>query len=234
MNFNEIYVVVPVYNESSTIESVINDLSKYTNNIIIVDDGSIDNTCDIIKDLNIVLLRHKTNLGQGAALRTGIEFCIKLNAKFILTFDADGQHLASDIPHMFYEITSNKLDIILGSRFLGSASNIPFGKFLFLKIAIKFTKFISNIKLTDVHNGLRLFTYDTAMKLDLTENNMSHASRIIDSIKQNNLKYKEVPVNILYTQYSISKGQSYYKIIKTGLYILKYKLLNSNNDRTIK
>ena len=226
MRFNEIYVVIPVFNESYTVQSVLEDLLKYTNNIIIVDDGSTDNTYNIIKNLNVKILRHFNNLGQGAALRTGIEFCIENKAKYILTFDADGQHQASDIPNMYNEIIVNKLDIVLGSRFLGSAVDMPHAKYILLKIALFFTRIISNINLTDVHNGLRLFTLDTAMKLDLSENNMSHASSIIDSIKKKKLHFKEVPVNILYTPYSINKGQSYFEIIKTGMYIIKKKVLN--------
>jgi hypothetical protein len=128
---------------------------------------------------------------------------------------------------MLNEIKVNKLDIVLGSRFLGSAVNMPKAKFILLKIALIFTRIISNIKLTDVHNGLRLFTLETALKLDLSENNMSHASSIIDSIKKKKLHFKEVPVNILYTTYSINKGQSYFEILKTGIYIIKKKIIKN-------
>jgi glycosyltransferase involved in cell wall biosynthesis len=226
---SDIFIIIPAYNEEKTIEKVIKKLQKQGfKNIVIIDDGSSDNTYNISKSLGIYSLKHKINLGQGASLRTGLEFAIENNAKYIVTFDADDQHDEKDIKKLLIPIITDNYDVSLGSRFLkkNSAKNITFSRKLILKGGILFTRIISNIKLTDVHNGIRAFNQTSAKLMKITEKRMEHASEILDLISKHKLKYIEIPVNIKYTDYSNEKGQSSMNAIKIAIKMVLKKILD--------
>ncbi len=209
---NQIYFVIPAYNESKIIKSVLQNLinNGYTK-LIVVDDGSKDNTSDIICSMNnIYSLKHVVNRGQGAALKTGIDFALlQKDCKYIVTFDSDGQHRLDDLSKFISVLDSGKADIVLGSRFLSKESTklVPFKKIVLLKCALFITKLISNIKLTDTHNGYRVMNRGIAEKINITLDGFEHASEIIDEIAKKKIRFKEVPVFIDYTNYSKQKGQ---------------------------
>jgi len=205
---SKVAIIIPMYNEELTIKNVVLELQqKYPDyEIIIVDDASEDNSYKEATIKGVWLLKHIVNLGQGAAIQTGIEFVRKLNIKYIITFDADGQHNADDIKE-FVATLEKGYDIVLGSRFLGSAENISFFKKYFLKLSRIFTFISTGIWLSDSHNGLRAIDISNP-NFNITENRMAHASEIIDLIKKLNMKYIEKPCTIRYTSYSLKKGQS--------------------------
>ncbi|BCD62623.1 polyprenyl-phospho-N-acetylgalactosaminyl synthase [Nitratiruptor sp. YY08-26] len=156
----------------------------------------------------VYLLRHIINLGQGAALQTGIDFAKKLGCKYVVTFDSDGQHCAEDIEKFIEVLRKDEADIVLCSRFLGKAENIPPLRKNFLRIAALVERVLTGIKLTDVHNGFRAINIAKFPDFVITQNRMSHASEIIDLIKKLKMRYKEIPCTIRYSEYSLSKGQS--------------------------
>lgn len=225
MNKSQVYITIPLYNDSKMILKVIKSLKdKGYNNIVVVDDGSKDNGYNVVKEnTNVILTKHIINRGQGAALQTGMEIAIDKGAKYIVHFDSDGQHDVKDIDHMLKTLIESKYDIVLGSRFL-QKNNIPLKKRIVLKLGILFTYLLSQIWLTDVHNGLRVMTSETAKKLNLQYDRMEHASEILDKIKVLNLKYTEVPVTIHYTKYSMSKGQSISNSINIAFKLISSKL----------
>lgn len=202
-------VIIPAYNEGKIIRRTITQLEPYFKNIIFINDGSSDNTRQQALQTNAKVLSHPINLGQGAALRTGFDYAL-LNPQYeyFVTFDADGQHDPKDAVKMVNYLISHKLDVVLGSRFLGQAANLGTSKKMLLKAAVKFTNYTSRLKLTDAHNGLRVFNRKAAELLDLTMPDMTHASQINHRIKEHNLSYAELPVTITYTEYSKAKGQS--------------------------
>jgi glycosyltransferase involved in cell wall biosynthesis len=205
---NKIYIVIPAYNEEGSIGGTIADLKKHGyNNIIVIDDGSTDQTFRSAKRSGAVIISHPINLGQGSALQTGMEYALYSGAEAIVTFDADGQHMAGDIAALLKPIRSGKADAALGSRFLNKKSNIPWTKKLILKAGAFLLFLMYGILLTDAHNGLRAFTADAAAKMNLESHGMEHASEIIEKIKLEKIRYIEVPVTIKYTSYSIKKGQ---------------------------
>jgi glycosyltransferase involved in cell wall biosynthesis len=204
----KIFVVVPAYNEATTVRSVVRELLQLYPSVIVVDDGSSDETSSEALSSGATLLRHAINLGQGAALQTGIEYSLSAGARVIATFDADGQHLSSDVVNLVTPILDGQADIVLGSRFLGRAEDIPFTRWVLLKGGILFTRLVSGVNLTDVHNGLRAFSRRAAKKLHITINRMGHASELIDQTKRSKLSYVEVPVQVRYTEYSRRKGQN--------------------------
>lgn len=218
-------IVIPVYNEGEVIKSVIDDILKTYRDVICVNDGSFDNSADEILKTKAYLIEHPINMGQGAALQTGLDFALqKAEYDYFVTFDADGQHRIEDVIKMLKTIREKDLDIVLGSRFLGEAENIWWLKKIILKTAIIFSNTLSGLKLTDTHNGLRVLNRKAAQSMQLRMSDYSHASEIIERIAENKLKYAEVPVTIVYTDYSRSKGQSLINAINIAFDMLIQKV----------
>lgn len=218
-------IIIPAYNEEKAISGVIKDLQENNyQNILVIDDGSKDKTADIAKQSGAKVIRHLINRGQGAALQTGHEYALKNGAEIIVHFDADGQFLAKDIENMLSEL-NNGYEITLGSRFLDKKPiNIPLEKKIVLKAGKLFTRIFSNISLSDTHNGFRAIKREALTKIKITQDGMAHASEIIDLIKQNNLKYKEVPVTVIYSEYALSKGQSIFNSLRIAFKLFIRKL----------
>ena len=208
---HDIWVVIPAYNEETTIGQVLEQFQGEPYSILVVDDCSTDGTSEIALKYPITLLRHIINLGQGAALQTGFDYILKqTSAKYIITFDSDGQHQISDLPKLLEPLKAENIDVTLGSRFITNETTkqIPFTKLVTLKLGLLFTKLTTKLKVTDTHNGLRGFTAEALKKIQIHQNRMAHASEILSQIAKQELKYKEVPVAVLYTSYSKKKGQS--------------------------
>jgi polyprenyl-phospho-N-acetylgalactosaminyl synthase len=220
----KVFIVIPAYNEEMNIGSVIEGLKNAGyHNILVVNDGSADKTRERSLEVGAEVIDHIINRGQGAALRTGIEYLRENhNPDIIITFDADGQHSYEDIPKLILPIIEEDIDITLGSRFLTNKNdaNIPFLRKLVLKAGVLFTNIISNVKLTDTHNGLRALGKRAVEKIEIYHRGMEHASDIIDEISKKRLRYKEVPVQIAYSEYSKRKGQKTSGFIKMGVKIL--------------
>lgn len=207
-------IIIPVYNEGKVIRGVVNNVLKEFKHVICVNDGSRDNSADEILQTKARLVNHPINMGQGAALQTGIEYARLLpDVDSFVTFDADGQHRISDVKHMLKVLKEQKVNIVLGSRFLGKVENISPIKKQVLKLATAFSNATSGLKLTDTHNGLRVFDRYTAERMQITMPDMAHASEILTLIKRNNLTYVEAPVTIAYTDYSKAKGQSIFNAV---------------------
>ena len=205
---NKISIIIPAYNEEKTISKVIKDLkdNEY-NDIVVIDDGSKDNTSETAKKAGATVLKHIINRGQGAALKTGFDYALNQNANIVITFDADGQHLASEIKNLILPIIKDSAEVTLGSRFLKKIK-MPFIRRLFLKAGAFIFLIMYGIKLTDSHNGFRAISRKALQKIELKTDGMEHASEIVEEIAKKKIKYKEVPVTILYTNYSKAKGQS--------------------------
>lgn len=217
-------VIIPVYNESKVIKGVLDKVLKNFKHVVCVNDGSSDNSSSEISKTKAYLVEHPINMGQGAALQTGIEFARGLPVDYFVTFDADGQHRISDVKTMLNEIRKGKHDIILGSRFMGDAIGMKTSKLLVLKLAIKFSNITSGLKLTDTHNGLRVFNRNVAEELQITLPDMAHASEILEIIADKKYRYKEVPVTIEYSDYSRAKGQSIINAVNIGFDTLLRKI----------
>ncbi|MBD3355004.1 glycosyltransferase [Candidatus Woesearchaeota archaeon] len=221
------FIVIPAYNEEKVIKRVISDLKEHNyENIIVVDDCSKDNTSKIALKQGAVVLNHIVNRGQGAAIKTGIDYSLKKDADIIITFDADGQHRAEDIESLIKPIKKGEADICLGSRFLDNRSNVPLYKKVVLKCGIYVIRAMYGIKLTDVHNGLRAMNRKAAKKIEIKSNRMEHASEILEEIKKKKLRYKEIPVVIRYTDYSKKKGQSSWNALKIFLKMMIKKIVD--------
>ena len=174
-----------------------------------MNDGSRDRTGEAALGAGAHVVSHPVNLGQGAAIQTGVEYARRQpGAAVFATFDADGQHRVKDVIAMIDRLAADDVDIVIGTRFADQPPpKMPVLKRLVLRTAAKLSPQSRKLGLTDAHNGLRVFTKKVADGLNLTMNGMSHASEFIALIGQNNWRVAEEPVEILYTDYSMSKGQ---------------------------
>jgi len=202
-----IVVAIPALNEAQFISGVVGDVLREGYECVVVDDGSTDHTGAIARRAGAAVVRHPITLGQGAALQTGIDWALRRGADAIVTFDADGQHRASEIRSLLDSLSNNGADYALGSRFLGETINLPRLRAVLLRAAIWFTRFATGMHVTDTHNGLRAMTRRGATALQLQQPGMAHASEILHQIADSRLPWIEVPVTIEYTEASLEKGQ---------------------------
>ena len=207
MNTSKVWVVIAAYNEEQVIGQTVAQVLERIGRVIVVDDCSSDNTAHQAINAGAHVLIHPINLGQGGALQTGIQYALKNDAEYIVTFDADGQHTASEILPMLFALQSSQSEIALGSRFIGKTLNLPPQRWLVLKLAIIFTRLTGGIKLTDVHNGFRIMSRHFCKNFEFKQNRMAHASEILNHISSSKIQFIEYPVTITYTKYSIKKGQ---------------------------
>lgn len=220
-----LFVVVPAYNEAPAVGAVLQELRTVCPNLVVVDDGSSDGTHEAARSSATYVLRHPINCGQGAALQTGIDFALLRGADYIVTFDADGQHRLEDIPTLLSPILGGECDIVLGSRFLGTSVDMPPMRRKMLRLGVLFTRLVNGVNLTDAHNGLRAFSRRAAQRINLRLDRMAHATELIDQVRQSGLPFKEVPVQIRYTPYSLRKGQSTRGAIRIALQYLLGRVL---------
>jgi glycosyltransferase involved in cell wall biosynthesis len=204
---SDIWVVIAAYNEERALAAVVGGFAGSGYRVVVVDDGSADRTAEVAELSGAAAVRHPVNLGQGAALQTGIAFALARGADRIVTFDADGQHRAADAARLLDALDTSAADFALGSRFLGSAQNMPLSRRLLLRAATWFTRLTTGLAITDSHNGLRAMTRRGAQRIKLRQNRMAHASEILDQIAASSLPYVEVPVTVDYSRYSMAKGQ---------------------------
>jgi polyprenyl-phospho-N-acetylgalactosaminyl synthase len=203
----DVWIVIAAFNEEAVIGRVVDKVARVYPKVVVVDDGSADLTASKAASAGALVVKHPINLGQGAALQTGIAFALSRGAQYLVTFDADGQHRVADIATLLEALRSRDIDYALGSRFLHGASNIPRTRRLLLQAATWFTRFTTGLRVSDSHNGLRAMTRKGASQLFIRQNRMAHASEILQQIADSGLNYIEVPVTISYTHYSLEKGQ---------------------------
>ena len=204
----DVWIVVPAFNEAGVIGDVITDLRSVFSHVVCVDDGSDDGTGDFARRAGAHLVRHPVNLGQGAAIQTGVEYARRQpGAQVFATFDADGQHRVMDLITMIDRLGAGDVDVVIGTRFGAGVSRPPLLKRVVLQSAARLSPRGRRLGLTDTNNGLRVFNKTVADGLDITMNGMSHANEFIMLITENRWRVAEETVEVLYTEYSQSKGQ---------------------------
>ena len=238
----KVIIIIPAYNEGKKIFNVVRGVTDSGYEVLVVDDGSVDETASEAKRAGAKILRHIINRGYGAALATGNAYALKNNYDVAVHFDADGQHEVEDIKKLIQPIIDNQADVVLGSRFIGDPNDpnyippslklwragrmgLPFVRKILLKMAVLFTWIVSGVKLTDAHNGMRAFSRQALEKIDCRQDGMSYASEIIDQIGEHKLRYQEVGVTIKYTDYSLAKGENNIKKVLLGLRFIWEKMV---------
>ncbi len=210
-----ILVVIPAFNEENNIGRVIRGLFEHGfNNIVVVDDGSSDNTALVAEKEGAKAIKHIINRGQGAALETGDEYARHLSADIVVHFDADDQFDPADIKPALEKMQVLNIDVVLGSRFLDNRSKVPWlKKYFILPSARIINRFFCGLKLSDAHNGFRIFNKKALESIHIRQDGMAHNSEIVKIIAEKKLKFAEVSIRVIYREY----GQGFL----SGLYILK-------------
>ncbi|MCX6762567.1 MAG: glycosyltransferase family 2 protein [Candidatus Moranbacteria bacterium] len=202
----KIFIVIPAFNEEAVIQEVIDEAKKSGyENIIIVDDGSSDDTFQKAKERNVFALRHKINRGKGAAAKTGIEAAKLLGAEIAVTMDADGQHNPADIAKMI-QLLENGHDVVLGTR-LQNPAGMPQYKIFANRIGNFFTWMIYGLWVTDSQSGFRAYSKRAMEQIDTRTDHYEYDSEVIREIRRNQLKHVEIPIEVRYTEYSMGKLQ---------------------------
>ena len=203
------WLVIPLFDEATVIEQVVRDAREVFPHVVCVDDASRDDSAARAEAAGAVVVHHPFNLGQGAALQTGMRYALEAtDASYLVTFDADGQHQVADAAAMVRRAKEEDLAIVFGSRFLDDRTRPGLLKKIVLKAAVWLTNQQTGLRLTDAHNGLRVIRRDAASAIDLRQNRMAHATEIVLQLGRTGLPWAEHPVHVLYTDYSRKKGQS--------------------------
>ncbi|MDO5645554.1 MAG: glycosyltransferase family 2 protein [Dermabacter sp.] len=202
------WFVIPLYNEAQVIGSVVTALRERYPLVVCVNDGSTDDSAAEAERAGAVVVHHPYNLGQGAAIKTGIDYALSdPRMRQVVTFDADGQHRVEDAEAMIAQREASGVDVVLGSRFLDDRTKPGLLKRMVLRFAVWYTNLTSGVRLTDAHNGLRVLGRHACEVVTIEQNRMAHASEIVAEFGRHQLSIEEHPVHILYTDYSKSKGQ---------------------------
>ena len=218
-------IVIPAFNEGGRIKVVLTKLLQSGfKDVILVDDGSDDETLEIVRELPIIVAQHQINLGQGAALRTGTQIAMRLGFDVVVHFDADGQHRIEDIDTMLTVLQNEDVNVVIGSRFLQQKSNLPLKKQIILWLAKVFSRKLLQLEFTDPQSGLRAFKTKIVPKINWQHDDFAHCSEILSLIARNKVKVKEVPIKV---EYSATTGNKSVKPqMRMGWRLLIAKLLN--------
>jgi glycosyltransferase involved in cell wall biosynthesis len=213
-------IVIPAYNEEATVAQVVRDAVRVADTVVVVDDGSRDRTSALAGEAGAIVVRHAVNRGLGGALGTGIAAAVKLGADAVVTMDADGQHRAADAARVFERIGQGDVDFVIGSRMLPGAGEgagkMPIHRVLFNAVGNALTYLLFGVWVTDSQSGLRGLSRRAAENIDLRTNGMEVSSEFIKELREKRWQMAEIAIPAIYTEYSLSKGQSFLVGIKTA------------------
>jgi len=218
-------VVIPAYNEEKTISEVVKNLKRFGYEVLVVDDGSTDQTAKIAEEAGAIVLRHLINLGSGAAIKTGLDFALERKTEIIVTFDADGQHYAEDIIKVVQPIKSNQAEVVVGSRFK-KQQKIPLARRLMNWLANLITLFLFGLWVSDSQSGFKAFSRKALEEIEIKARKFDWSSEIVAELKSKKIKFLEVPIGVKYSDYSLSKGQNFFVGLKTFFRLLLKKLIS--------
>ncbi len=214
-----IIAVIPAFNEGKRVAQVVADARKFADRVLVVDDGSTDNTGAVSQEAGATVIRHVQNAGPGAATMTGIEAARRMGATVLITLDADGQHDPRDIPLLLKPIEENRADIVFANRF-GRRNRIPFIRRLFNGIGNVLTLLAAGKWVSDSQCGFKVFGSKSLAEVDLRMNGFEFCTEIVREAAQRRWRIAQVPSKVIYSEYTMAKGQSFANGVKTALKIL--------------
>jgi glycosyltransferase involved in cell wall biosynthesis len=224
----QISVILPAYNEEISIGSMVHLTRLYTDNVIVVDDGSSDRTAEVARKAGAEVIVHKVNKGKGSALKTGFETAVTRGANIIVTMDSDGQHNPAEIPKLVAPIIAGEAEMVNGSRYLnGLEKNTPVYRRIGQNILDRFTNIHSGLKITDSQSGFRAFAASTIEKFRFNAQGMAIESEMLADAGNAGIRIKEVEIGVRYdvdgsTKKPVSHG------LEVLLAILKDMVLKKN------
>jgi glycosyltransferase involved in cell wall biosynthesis len=207
---NEIAVLIPAYNASRSLRGVIEGIKVFELAIVVVDDGSTDATAQIAQDAEVHVLRHRTNRGKGAALRTGFRFLLQTGYKGILTFDADGQHDPAFIPHFIRAYEEGRGDIIIGSR-AGEFDAMSWLRRFWNQLGVKAVSKLIGTPLTDTQSGYRLINAEVLRGLPLRATGYEGELELLMKACKRGHSVVDIPIA---TRYADGRPSSHFQPVK--------------------
>jgi polyprenyl-phospho-N-acetylgalactosaminyl synthase len=214
-----IIAVIPAYNEATRIAGVAEGAKKYVDRVIVVDDGSRDDTAAQAAKAGATVVRHPDNCGAGAATMTGIEAARRCGATVIITLDADEQHDPSEIPSLLQPITVEIADVVFANRF-GQKNNIPFIRRVFNALGNVVTLLATGRWVSDSQCGYKAFGPKAVREIRLRMSGFEFCTEIVRESVQHKWRIAQVPVKVLYSEYTLAKGQSFANGVRTAFKIL--------------
>jgi glycosyltransferase involved in cell wall biosynthesis len=217
-------VIIPAHNEEPVIGSTIAGvqaqlkeppLVDLASEVVVVDDGSRDHTAQVAEQYGVIVTRHPTNRGLGAALGTGFQAAQQLQATLVVTFDADGQHNPRDLARVLAPLLSENADLVIGSRLL-SSNHIPVIRRCVLWTANLVTWLLFGVWVTDSQSGLRALNRRALEQIEIHTERMEVSSEIVAEAKRLRMRIAEVPIEAIYTEYSRRKGQTVWNSFNVG------------------
>lgn len=206
----KVAIIVPAFNEGKILAQVLKNLKNNFKHkdltIVVIDDGSADNTAKIAEEGADIVLRHFINRGLGASIKTGLEWAKLSSTDIVVTFDGDGQHNPKEIKKIIAPILKGNADVVIGTRFK-NISGVPFDRLIINMLANFATFMFFGVLSSDTQSGFRAFSKKAISKINLTADRMEVSTEILVEAKRNNLILKEVPIDVIYTNYSREKGQ---------------------------
>ncbi len=202
-----IFCVIPALNEESTLSEVLKSVKDKVDRIVVVDDGSTDNTSAIAASVGAIVLRHPTNRGQGAALETGNEYARRHDADAVVHFDADGQFSAAEISDVLFPVLSGEADAVFGSRFSSKHNQIPaFKRNFIIPVARLVNRIFFGLNTQDPQSGFRALSRKALAEIKIEQSGMAHCSEILHKAAKLGLRIKEVPITVHYHDF----GQNFF------------------------
>lgn len=210
MSEPQTFIVIPAKDEGSRIGGVLESvLQNGYKNIVVVNDGSEDNTGEVARSLGATVVEHIVNLGAGAATQTGIEFALKKGAEVIVTLDGDHQHLPDDIARLVQTLIEKDADLVIGSRFMGNNPDIPLTRVIYNKIGNFVTWLFTGLYVSDSQSGMKALRAEYARKARITRNGYEFCIEIIKHARLMKASLCEAPISVIYTKETMRKGQSF-------------------------
>ena len=223
---NATYVVLPAYNEATRIRPVIVDIASKGYNMVIVNDGSSDNTLEVVKQVKkefpdkIHIFSLMINRGVGIATQTGFEAVLRFNPKYVVSMDSDGQHSADDLDEMIKPLVTGEAEAVIGVR---PFEDMPKTRSFANSVMNFLTKIFYRVDVSDSQTGFRAITVDALDKISINAAGYLISSEFIREVNDNNIPFVEVPIQTIYTPETQAKGTNVTVALKILFQMIKHQ-----------
>jgi len=223
---NQTFVVLPAYNEATRIQPVLESIAEKGYNMIIVNDGSSDNTLDVIKQSKrkypnqIHIFSLMINRGVGVATQTGFDAVFKFNPKYVVSMDSDGQHSAEDLDNVITPLVTGQAQAVIGVRPL---KDMPFTRNFANAVMNLLTRLFYGVNVSDSQTGFRAITIEALRKIEINARGYLISSEFIREVNDNKIPFVEVPIKTIYTPETQAKGTNVTEAFKILLQMIKHQ-----------
>ena len=220
------YVILPAYNEATRIQPVLESIAEKGYNMIVVNDGSSDNTLDVIKQTKrkypdqIHIFSLIINRGVGVATQTGFDAVFQFDAKYVVSMDSDGQHSADDLDNVIKPLVSGEAQAVIGVRPL---KDMPMSRNFANAVMNLLTRIFYRVNVSDSQTGFRAITIDALRKIDINARGYLISSEFIREVNDNNIPFAEVPIKTIYTPETQAKGTNVKEAFKILIQMIKHQ-----------